>query len=789
MPLVVTEIEWLKKIRVVDLTSALGTLAVRVLSEYGAEVTRVEPPGGDPLRECPPVTSAPGGTRQSLYWLHMMHGRKTREIDLASSGGRAAFEELLAGADLVVESRPPGALAQLGVDIDAALRANPRLVWASITPFGLTGPRADWAATDLIGMASGGLLSLCGDRDMPPLRVSVEQGYAQAGIQALPGILFALRHARLTGEGQRIDVSMQAAVANTLGNARLYYEIEGMETIRAGGGRAFGSAGSRLVYPCADGHVAFSRTPTGLQPLFEWMVEQGIDPGFDPAEIAALPQAGRGMPPTEVTAKLESSILQLFAALPKMTIYEEGQRRGIMTCPVSTPADLLENRQLDDRGFWTERLVPELEAAVTVPGPPVRIDWLPAVEAPAPAAPSDPRLSLAGLRVADFSWVGVAPCATQQLALFGAEVIRVESTRKLDVFRGSGPKRGDDPDASAYWATCNRDKQAITLDLRHPRGREVALRLIAESDVVVESFTPGFLESVGLSMEEIHDANPRVITMSCSMEGSTGPHARYRGFGLVLQATVGFTHFTAWPGRIPVGTGVAYTDWFATHLAAFAVLAAIEQRDRCGSAAHIDLSQLEACIWGLDAEVLRLTAGGEMRPAIGNDHESMSPHGVFRAAGDDAWIAIAVRDTGDWRALASLLGAPWMGDERLDSFDARKADSDRIAAAITAWTSTREKSEAAEVLQRAGIPAYGVSSMSDVHNDPQLRAREHFWPLEHAAIGLTDWDSPAYRLSKVPVRHRRAAPLLGQDNERVYRDLLGYSDEELVTLIAEGVLD
>lgn len=784
------EFAWLKEVRVLDLTTALGTLGVRVLSEYGAQVTRLEPPSGDPLREAPPFVTDPGGSRHSLWWLHMMRGRALLPFDPYADGAAREFGRLAAGADVVFESQPVGWFEERGIDIGAVLAANPRLVWVSVTPFGLEGPRAGWQATDLIGMAAGGLLSLCGDRDLPPLRVSVEQAYAQAGLQALPGLVTALRAVRLGGRGQRVDVSMQAAVSNCLGNSRLYFELDGVSTLRAGGGRATGSQGSRLVYPCADGYVSFARMPDSLGTLAEWMVAEGVEPGFDVERLAALPQAGRHMAPRELTDAFDAAVERLFAKLPKAVIYEEGQRRGLMTCPVSSPADLIQNAQLADRAYWREADFPELGRTATVPGPPVRITaghLAPAqprrVPAPANALP------FSGIRVADFSWVGVAPCATQQLGLFGAEVIRVESARKLDTFRGSGPKRGADPNASAYWANCNRDKRDITLDLRHPAAHDIALRLIAESDVVVDSFTPGFMDSVGLSQAEVRAANPGIITMSASMEGSTGPHARFRGFGLVLQSTVGFTHFTAWPGRAPVGTGVAYTDWFATHLAQFALIAAIEHRDRTGEGVSIDLSQLEACIWGLDAEVLRLTLGGDERPALGNGHEAMSPHGVFPAAGEDQWLALAVRDDTDWARLATVLGESWTSAAELGSLGGRRANEARITGAIGAWSIERDKHEAAGLLQAAGIPAYPVNDMRDVEHDPQLTARDHFWPIDHPELGTVAFDSPAYRLSALPVVHRRPAPLLGADNEDVYRRVLGLDEESFVALLAAGALE
>ena len=788
-------------LRVVDLTTAMGTLAVRFLTGFGAVVTRIVPPDGDPLRRTPPFARDPGGEPVSLPWLHLARGRDELALDLDSAAGRAALGALLGDADVVVESQGPGILKGLGLDYDDIGHHFPKLVWTSITPFGRTGPAAGWQGTDLIGLASGGLLSLCGDPDRPPLRPSVEQGYVHAGLQALAGTLVALHARNLTGRGQLVDVSMQEAVATCLGNARLFYEFEGLVTRRAGGGRAYGATGARLVYPCADGHVAFGRTPDAMAPLAAWMRELGFAPLFDPGEWAKLPQSGPGTPGPEKARELEESVVSFFATRPKMSLYEEGQARGIMICPVSAPADLMRNAQLIARGYFEDVALPELGRSIRFPGPPVRMAASPWRSAASPghaAAPTQPREPsnplagsrdiLKGVRVADFSWVGVGPLATQTLAWLGADVVRVESSTRYDVFRAGGPQRGAFPDASAYFANCNRDKLGMTLNLKHPRAKEVALRLAAQSDILVESFTPGFFDSVGLTYEEVSAVNPSIIMMSCSMEGLDGPHAQFRGFGLVLQATVGFTHFTSWPDRAPVGTGVAYTDWVATHVASAALLSALEHRRRTGQGQRIDLSQLEACIWALDAELLRYTAQGEQRAPLGNRHPGMTPHGVFPSAGEDHWIAIAVRDDRDWRALCALAGGQLAALAPLD-LAGRRASEDAIEAALAGWTGGFEKYALAGALQAAGVPAYPVATMADVEHDTQLRARGHYWPTRHPVIGDADWNGPAYHLSATPLYPERPSPMLGEHNEHVYREVLGYSEAELADLLAEGVLE
>jgi crotonobetainyl-CoA:carnitine CoA-transferase CaiB-like acyl-CoA transferase len=792
----------LAHLTVVDLTTELGALAGRLLAELGAQVIRVEPSKGDPLRRREPVVPGKSGTDVSLYWLNMMKGRKTEFLDLETSVGAEKFRTLLGTADVVIESQPAGRMGSLGLDYPDFRHDRTALIWTSITPFGRLGPRSGWEATDITGMAAGGLMSLCGDSDRPPLRVAVEQGYAQAGVVAVTGTLAALHARSATGFGQLVDVSMQEAVSNCLGNARLYYEFDKVVTRRAGGSRAYGERGTRLVYPCRDGFLAMSRNAETPRLLFEWMQEEGMKPQFDPVEWATLPQAGAGMASAEKTLELESDIEAFFAPKTKLVAYEEGQRRGIMVCPVSTPADLLLNEQLVQRRYFVKTFYPELGDSFMVPGPPVRMS------APAPALPflspktsksnntghpfsgsHDSHSSLSKIRVADFSWVGVGPLATQTLGFLGAEVVHVESSTRLDGLRSAGPRRGEGPDAGAYFANFNRDKLGMTLNLHAPGAREVALRLARESDVLVESFRPGFMASVGLSYDEVAAINPSIIMMSCSMEGASGPHAGFRGFGLTLQATVGFTHFTGWPDRPPVGTGTAYTDWFAANVAASLLLAAIEHRRLTGQGQFIDLSQLEACIWALDAEVLRYSVTGDFGWPSGNRHPELTPHGVFPCLGSDQWVAVSIRDEGDWDRLTAVLEDPRLCKPEYSSVAGRRTAEEEIEAIVSSWTARHDKLVAATVLQARGVPAYPVNDVADVQNDVQLRYRGHFWRQRHPVIGEADWDAPAFRLSRTPLYPSKPAPLLGGDNEYVYGHILGFSPDELAELTVAGVLE
>ncbi len=401
-----------------------------------------------------------------------------------------------------------------------------------------------------------------------------------------------------------------------------------------------------------------------------------------------------------------------------------------------------------------------------------------------------------GIRIADFAWVGVGPNATMQMAFHGAEVIRVESANRPDTFRNGGPRPPgvNNLDASAYFAKFNRGKRSVAINLAHPRGAEVARRLIATADIVTESFAPGFMKRIGLSYEEVRKIKPDVIMCSMSMEGQTGPHAGFRGFGLTLQATAGVTGVTGWPDRTPVGTGVAYTDWVATHLGIIGILSALDHRKRTGEGQYIDLSQFEASTLVLDAGVIDAANTGRVAGPLGNRDPRHAPHGVYRCADDhtggDRWVAIAITTDDQWRRLALLVDRQdWLESEQLCDVEGRLADQDALDEGITRWTSTHTVGEVEQLLQAVGIPTHRASNVRDAHDDPQLAHRNHWWSSDHPVIGKMSYESPAWRLSDTPPPPPRRSPTLGEDSEYVYRTLCGYSEEEFRQLIVEGVVE
>jgi benzylsuccinate CoA-transferase BbsE subunit len=364
-------------LRVLDLTAEAGSLGTRILAGLGAEVIRIEPPGGHPDRRRPPFAGDIPDPERSLIWFQFNAGKQSVTLNLECEDGRALFRRLLDVSDLLVESESAGRLAGLQLDYDRLGARRPDLIQLSISPFGQQGPYAGYLGSDLIEAATGGLMFLCGDPDRPPVRVTTEQAYAQAGVQGAVSALVAVWQRTATGEGALIDFSIQEAMLWTLGNNRLTFSGSGTITKRAGGGRADLSGGNRVIYPAADGYIGFLRRSEGHIGLHQWLDDEGIETGMIVADLQGKPLYGEGAPPPELRARLEGVLSQFFAARPKRELVREGQKRNLIIAEVASPQDLVESDHLAARHFFETVDDPALGGTVTVPGAPYHSQVMP----------------------------------------------------------------------------------------------------------------------------------------------------------------------------------------------------------------------------------------------------------------------------------------------------------------------------------------------------------------------------------------------------------------------------
>jgi Predicted acyl-CoA transferases/carnitine dehydratase len=375
--------------------------------------------------------------------------------------------------------------------------------------------------------------------------------------------------------------------------------------------------------------------------------------------------------------------------------------------------------------------------------------------------------ALADLKIADFSWVGAGPRATKDLADNGATVVKVESRKRLDLGRLSPPFAGDPKDfnGSAFFAQTNTSKLSVTINLSDPRGIEVAKRLVAWADVVVENFGPGFMDRIGLGYSVLRQIKPDIILASVSVAGKTGPMSGFRGYGNSAAAHSGHAWLTGSAGKPPHMPPLAYGDVVAPMFLTVAILAALEHRARTGQGQHLDVSQIEPMV-----HVISDLYAQERAEKTGNADPAFLLHGVFPAAGEDQWVAIALENTEQAEALKGVL-----------------AIADIEPATVGAATVRYDKSELFDRLSAVGVPCGPVLDGRGVSDSPELAAAGHFRKVDHPVLGPANMPAPPYRLHGTPGEVRRA-PLLGEHNRTVFVDTVGLADEEFETLVREGVL-
>jgi crotonobetainyl-CoA:carnitine CoA-transferase CaiB-like acyl-CoA transferase len=389
---------------------------------------------------------------------------------------------------------------------------------------------------------------------------------------------------------------------------------------------------------------------------------------------------------------------------------------------------------------------------------------------------------LNGLRVLDFTWVLAGPYATRLLADFGAEVIKVQSKKTA---------KGAESNSTGYFNTWNRNKRSITLDLSYPEAREIVLRLVKISDVVIENFSPRVKSNWGLDYEGLKEIHPGLIMLSMSAMGQTGPWRDFVGFGPTLQALSGLTYLTSFEPDSPLGLGYAYSDPVAGLYAVLVLLAALDRRHRTGQGLFIDLSEYEACCTLLGPALLEALVNTKPVLPLGNqpDHIRAAPYGCYPCSGADRWCVIAVFGEDEWQAICKGMGSPdWTREERFSTPSQRKSHKEELDRFIAGWTARRTTDEVVSLLQEAGVHAGVVQNAEDLANDPHLKARHFFVQLNHPVLGETISDASPIRFQGGSTLGWKAAPLLGEDNHSVLQELLGLSESEMSSLVTKGVV-
>ncbi|WP_419946073.1 CoA transferase [Candidatus Poriferisodalis sp.] len=778
--------------RVLDLTDERCWFAGNLLAQLGADVVLVEPPDGWPRG-----------------YAHTAYNRGKRSV---VATGLDDVADLAAAADIVLHNDG----TPFDVDLRALREANDRLITVHITPWGESGPKAGWRATDLTLFASSGQLAVTGDSDRPPVRISIPQAWLHGSAQAAVAATVALEHRARTGRGQHVDLSTQQAVCETALSAILYAPAGLEEVQREAGGVRFGALMLRTIYRCKDGFVivtiAFGPMIGPMVRRFlSWMHEEGFcdDETLNKDWVNFALQLQSGEESIDVIEGVMDDIARFCGTKTKAEMIERGLRDSLLICPVNTLQDVLDSPQLAARSFWDDVDGTQMPGRfVLAQGSPLaplgsapeigehtsevtsalsaRPPALPPSEPLPEGAPAD--RPLAGLKVADLAWVAAAPLATKILAHWGATVVRVETQNRPCLLRGALGHRDDvaDQENAIAWHSTNANKKTICLDLSKPEARDVVRDLTAWADVMVESFTPGTMAGWGLGYDDLQEINPDLVMVSSCVMGQTGPFRDFAGFGNMAASVAGFFDITGWADRGPAGPYLAYTDYCSPRFTVCALLAALDHRRRTGEGQHLDFSQMEAAVHLLAPAIAELQETGTMRTRRGNEDDVMIPHGVYPAAGQDEWIAISVEDDDQWHSLAIEMRREDLADLDTVGRRERHAELDEI---VTQFTSRQNGPGLMHRLQAHGISAHHVQNSGACLNDPQLAHRGHFQWAPHSYARQTVVDGIPYTLSGAHNGFSWAGPTYGEHAMEILSDVLGYDADRIAELAITEALE
>lgn len=779
----------LRHLQVVELGCRVGTgFAGRLLADLGASVVRVGP-------------ARTTDSRGRALGLALDRGKS--RID----GTREQLTALSAGCDLVLtdDDADDQVRAMLSV---LTVHAPQQQVVVHASDFGRTGPRAHWRGTELLAAAYGGGCQMNGEPGRAPLRPPAYVGDHELGLNLAIAALLARISAVRDELGQDVEVSAVdcwATIQTAIGT--LEYIFQGRIAMRAGrrfGGRAY----PYTMLNCSDGEIRL----ICLQGR-EWArslemmgsPEWGRDPRF----------ADRLVNQAEHADELDALIEDWLRDKTKDGVLADSIQHKVPWVPVRTVAEVLDEPQLRERGFFwrsEDTDVPGVPAKFsrTTLEPPVAHPEAakPPVAGPAPGEPDSPSTPtesdrsrsesfelaappLQGLRVLDFGWAWAGGIVGSVLADFGADVIKIESRRRLDPMRMDRAllPGGDRMEQSALHHNVNRNKRSISIDVTKPAGADLVRRLAAEADIVLENFSPGALTRQGLGPQQLTELNPRLVYVSVGAVGAEGPLTGVRAYAPVLTALSGMDSLVGYPGEQPLGLQHGLADPNAGLFAVLATLAALLERRTSGRGQYVDVSQLEALVSLLGVQLALAQTEPDTNEAMGNRDPEMSPHGIFRAAGDDKWVAIACPDDAAWTSLVQAMGKPsWATRPDLATRDGRRAQEAAVEAGIERWTSTLSAAAAAESIQRAGGYAAPLQDTGDRFADEHLQARQTYVAVEHPVVGTEFVYGVPWILNRTPGSVRSAAPLLGQHTDDVLREDLKMSDDEISQLREAGVL-
>ena len=775
----------LSGLRVVDMSTGIaGAYTTKLFVDAGADVVKIEPAAGDPLRRWS-ASGADLGGRDGALFRFLAAGK--RSLTLAGDLGQT--EELLERCDLLV------------VGPDGPMHEREGLVLLSITPFGLTGPWKDRPASDLIIQALSGSLGTRGLLDAEPFQAGGRISEWVGGTYAAVAALAALLRAEVTGQGELVDFSLLEVMTVAGTN---YMDLMARITGFGTGDRLPQTVETPSIEPTADGYVGFCTNSRQQVADFMRLIER---PDLvDDEELAQfIGRLGRW-------DEWNGFVHEFTERFTTDEIIERAAALRIPVAPVLNGDTVRSHEHLAARGV----IGPSPDGSFEAPRPPYRIDHQdPPAMRPAPTlgqheglvewagqerARGDSErgaaLPFAGLRVVDMTAWWAGPSATGMLALLGAEVIHLESTAHPDGMRMvGGMARGSYDEwweASGFYQAANANKLGLSLDLATERGMELFERILASSDSLVENFTPRVLDNFGLDEQRLAAINPNLILLRMPAFGLDGPWRDHTGFAQTMEQLVGLAWVTGHADDQPrIQRGPC--DPLAGMHAAFAFLVALRRKAAGAGFQHIECAMVEGALNAAAEQLIEFTAYGALLSRDGNRSPAAVPQGLYPCRGggpgSERWLALSVTNDEQWQGLKSVLGHPaWAGGSGFDGQAGRTAAQDELDGRLRAFFAGRDREEVVAALWNAGVPAAPVVDPRAVSGLEQNRFRAFFEQLEHPVTGTNPVPGPPFRYASVPSWLHSPAPTLGQHNREILSGRLGVSAGELAELESAGII-
>ncbi|MDQ8732735.1 CoA transferase [Bradyrhizobium sp. LHD-71] len=784
--------------RILDLSDSIaGQFGCRMMADFGAEVTLVEPPSGSPIRHMPPFDPSGEGAA-SLLFFHLNLGKRSIVLDRNTEAGRARLLDLVKSVDAVVVG--------LDADRDALRRANPQCVVTLVSDFGDDGPYRHWRGSEMIFQALSGMMYVNGSGDREPLYGVGHRAQYAAGVGVYIATLAALYARKVTLQGQQVALDVAMNTSSMAPPATVEYAYSKMQDPRGERRSPF------MVVRCRDGFVSI------------W-VHLHVWPGFCKAagigELEHDPRFAKGKERQDNWTALTAAVQERVADLSGDEFLDRLLKERIAAAKAYTPRQLWNGTpHLIERNYWQSVATPSGPRPIL--GPPFRLSRTPrdvrngaprlgehdaqAVDAARrpgaaneQAAPMTSRGPLAGLRVLDFTTAWAGPMTGRILAFLGAEVIKVESASRPDTWRMHnavlqakrypGGEPGERPyNRVALFNSQNHNKLGLSLDIKHSKGLAAMHRLAATADVAICNFTAGTLARMGVGYEALKKIKSDIIVLEMPGFGNTGPLSKAAANGATMEMAAGMCAMIGYAGGAPTTTGQVYPDPIGGYNGAAAVMTALMHRQATGEGQYIELSQVEAAMQFIGEELLYAIAAEKDPELHGNRVRWAAPHDAYPAEGNDEWVAIAIGDDEEWRRFCTIIDRPELaGDARFSTFKARWEHQELLREPISQWSRQHAKATIADALQAQGIRAAPVNAPRDVTESPYLAAREAFVTLTHPDAGTHPYMTLPFRLSLTPGSQHRASPCLGADTRKVLLDLAGLTVDELDELDREGV--